>query len=585
MLCELTVRNFALIDSLHLTLEPGYTVLTGETGAGKSIIVDALAAAVGERVTSEVIRGDSDEALTEAVFDLSDAPRAAEIAGEAGFGDGDDALILSRQIAAEGGSVYRLDHRRSTLTLLSDISQFLADIHGQHEHQQLIHEENHLRYLDQYGGTEHRGLRGEFAGVYEDFTAARRELQSLQMDEQERARRLDMLSFQIEEIEAAGLKPGEDDELRTQRKRLMAAEKLMESLNEAIELLGGGEQTSLGAAPALQEAADRLQAVADVDDELADSAKQLQDLAYQADELTRSLQHYFENVDLDPERLEEIEARLDEINRLRRKYGDTVEDVLEYLAQARQEAQRLSQSSERTEELQQRIDELARKAGTLAAGLSDRRKSLAEELSDAVVEEIGRLGMAGATFEVDFDTRPDGDGIIMPDGSRLQATERGVDRVRFMLSANAGEPVKPLAKIASGGELSRLMLTLKTLSARGAEIPTIVFDEIDVGIGGVTAQAVGEKLAVLAGQAQVLCVTHLPQVANMADQHIVVEKSVSEGRTHIGVRKLSEEERVEEIARMYGDQRGTEAAYEHAREALAEAARLKEKLAKSAAEV
>ncbi|MFO7945461.1 MAG: DNA repair protein RecN [Armatimonadota bacterium] len=585
MLSELTVRNFALIDELHLKLEPGYTVLTGETGAGKSIIVDALSAALGERVTSEVIRGEQSEALTEAVFDTADAPRAAKVAEESGFGDEDGTVILSREIVTEGGSVYRIDHRRSTLRLLSEISRHLADIHGQHEHQQLIHEENHLRYLDHFGGREHLKLRDEYAAAYEQFRDARAELKSLQIDEQERARRLDMLSFQIDEIEKAGLQPGEEDELKSERKRLMAAEKLMEHLNRTIELLGGGDDTSLGAAAALQEAADAVGAVADVDEELAKSSEELQQQAYRADEALRTLQSYFDTVELNPDRLEQIETRLDEINRLQRKYGDTVEDVLEYLRQAKEEADTLAQSAERTEELETKIDELAHRAGALAQDLSKKRRSLAQKLSEAVVAEISQLGMSGASFRVDFSTEPDDDGVVTPDGRRLQASSHGVDRVRFMLSANAGEPLRPLAKVASGGELSRLMLALKSLSARGAEIPTIVFDEIDAGIGGATAQHVGKKLAVLARQAQVLCVTHLPQVASMADRHVLVEKGVSGGRTTISVRQLSEDERVREIARMYGDQRGADAAMQHAREALAEAKQLRQELAKSAAEV
>ncbi|MFP3903934.1 MAG: DNA repair protein RecN, partial [Armatimonadota bacterium] len=472
-----------------------------------------------------------------------------------------------------------------TLRLLSEISRHLADIHGQHEHQELIHEENHLRYLDHFGGREHLELRGEYAEIHEEFTEARAELKKLQIDEQERARRLDMLSFQIDEIEKAGLQPGEEDELKSERKRLMAAEKLMEYLNRAIALLGGGDDTSLGAAAALQEAADAVGAVADVDEELAESSEELQQQAYQADEALRTLQSYFNTVELNPDRLEQIETRLDEINRLERKYGSTVEDVLEYLREAKEEAQTLAQSAERTEELEARIDELAQRAGELADDLSERRKSLAQELSEAVVAEISQLGMSGASFRVDFATEADENGVVMPAGRRLKASSTGVDRVRFMLSANAGEPLRPLAKVASGGELSRLMLALKSLSARGAEIPTIVFDEIDAGIGGATAQHVGQKLALLARQAQVLCVTHLPQVASMADRHLLVEKQVSGGRTTISVRQLSDDERVREIARMYGDQRGAEAAMEHAREALADARELKQKLAKTGAEV
>jgi len=579
MLTELTVRNFALIDELVLRLQPGYTVLTGETGAGKSIIVDALDAALGEKVSSEVIRGGTDTSITEAVFDADDAPKAMAIVAESGLGEDDDAtIILSREIAA-GGSRYRVNRRASTLGLLSEVSRYLADIHGQHQHQSLIHEENHLHYLDQFGGKAQLQLAEQYRKSYGEFAAARAELQSLQMDEQERARRLDILCFQVQEIEAAALQPGEEEELLIQRRRLQAGEKLREALGAVCELLAGGEDTALGAKDALQEAANLLAGVGGVDPELARVADELQRLTYQADDLARTLNNYLEAVDLDPAAIEDLEARLDLISGLKRKYGGSIAEILQFFEDARAEAEKLSGSTERLGELEELIQRLASEAGQQAHKLSQARRKLATELSEGVAEELSHLGMAGARFEVNFATAPDADGVIMPDGSRLQATPDGVEKVHFVLSANPGEPVKPLAKVASGGELSRLMLALKSLCARGAEVPTIVFDEIDVGIGGVTAQRVGERLMSLAQDAQVLCVTHLPQVANFADHHLLVYKQVVGGRTKILVRELTEEERVAEVARMYGDRDG-KAATEHAEQALAEAAKLRAKVRK-----
>ncbi len=579
MLTELTVRNFALIDELVLRLKPGYTILTGETGAGKSIIVDALDAALGEKVSSDVIRGGTDTSITEAVFDAGDAPKAMAILAENGLAEDNNAtIILSREIAA-GGSRYRVNRRASTLGLLSEVSRHLADIHGQHQHQSLIHEENHLHYLDQSGGKAQLQLAEQYRKSYDEFAAARSELQSLQMDEQERARRLDILSFQVQEIEAAGLQPGEEEELLIQRQRLQAGEKLREALGAACELLVAGEDTALGAKDALQEAANLLAGVGGVDPELARAADELQRLTYQADDLARALSNYLEAVDLDPAAIEEVEARLDLISGLKRKYGGNIVEILQFFEDARAEAERLSGSTERLGELEELIQRLASEAGQQAHKLSQARRKLARELAEGVAEELSHLGMAGTRFEVEFANAPDADGVMMPDGSRLQATPDGVDKVHFVLSANPGEPVKPLAKVASGGELSRLMLALKSLCARGAEVPTIVFDEIDVGIGGVTAQRVGEKLMSLAQDAQVLCVTHLPQVANFADHHLLVHKQVVGGRTKIVVRELTEDERVAEVARMYGDI-DDRAATEHAEQALAEAAKLRAKVRK-----
>jgi DNA repair protein RecN (Recombination protein N) len=577
MLVELTVRNFALIEALRLDLRPGYTVLTGETGAGKSIIVDALNAALGERVGSEVIRGGSETCLTEAVFDASDVPAALMILADNGLADdGDETVILSREIGV-GKSRYRINRRASTLSLVAEVSRHLADIHGQHQHQMLIHEDSHLRYLDQFGDRKHLDSCEEYAESYGEFTGARRELRSLQMDEQERARRLDMLRFQVEEIEAASLEPGEEEELQTQRRRLQAGERLLEVLGEASSLVAGSDELELGAKDALRDAAGKVASVGEVDAKLAEAAEELERLAFQADDVARTLSDYLETVDLDPALLERVETRLDAIAGLKRKYGDSVTEILSFLENASAEAARLTGSMERLEELTQLVEERSAEAGKRAAALSKQRKALGKELSAGIAGELAQLGMAGARFEVEFTTREDADGVLMPDGRRLAASAAGVDDVRFMLSANPGEPVKPLAKVASGGELSRLMLALKCMCARGAEAPTIVFDEIDVGIGGATAQRVGEKLMALAQGAQVLCVTHLPQVANFADQHLVVGKRVVDGRTKIEVRELQDEERVAEIARMYGDEEAG-AALEHAEEALAGAAKMRAKL-------
>ena len=572
MLTELTVRNFALIEELQIQLKPGYTVLTGETGTGKSIIVDALNAALGERITSEVVRGGSDSSLTEAVFDGVDAPGAMAALGENGLvSDGEETIIVSREIAP-GGSRYRLNRRVSTLGLVQEVGAHLADIHGQHQHQSLLHDQNHLRYLDEFGGKTHLRLLEEYRAVFGRFDHARSELRSLRTDEAERARRLDMVSFQVEEIDAAGLEVGEEEQLQQRRRVLQSGEKLLGALARADALVAAGEEGTLGAKDALQEAADTIAGVAGLDDELKTLADELQETAYRAEAAVRALAEYADRVELDPAQLEQVEMRLDAIAGLKRKYGDGIAAILAFRDEAARERERLASSSERLEELEQAMGELALEAGAAALALSEARRELAGTLSGAVSGELDELGMAGARFDVEFEQPADEEGVVMPDGRRLRAGRDGIDRVRFLLCANPGEELKPLSRVASGGELSRLMLALKSLCARGSAVPTIVFDEIDVGIGGQTAHSVGEKLMALSRSAQVLCVTHLPQVAKFADHHYVVTKEVSGGRTRIKVGELDEQQRVEELARMYGG-RDARAALEYARQALEEASR------------
>ena len=572
MLTELTVRNFALIEELQIQLKPGYTVLTGETGTGKSIIVDALNAALGERITAEVVRGGSDSSLTEAVFDGADAAGAMAALVENGLAsDGEKMIIVSREIAP-GGSRYRLNRRVSTLGLVQEVGAHLADIHGQHQHQSLLHDENHLRYLDEFGGKAHLALLDEYRAVFTRFDRARSELRSLRTDEAERARRLDMVSFQVEEIDAAGLEVGEEEQLQQRRRVLQSGEKLLGALARADSLLAAGDEGTLGARDALQEAADTLAGVAGIDEKLKALADELQETAYRAEAAVRALADYADSVELDPSQLEQVEMRLDVIAGLKRKYGDGIAAILAFRDEAARERERLASSSERLEELEQQMGELALEAGAAALALSEARRELARTLSGAVSSELDELGMAGARFDVEFEQPADDEGVVMPDGRRLRAGRDGVDRVRFLLCANPGEELKPLSRVASGGELSRLMLALKSLCARGSAVPTIVFDEIDVGIGGQTAHSVGEKLMALSRSAQVLCVTHLPQVAKFADHHYVVTKEVSGGRTRIKVAELDEQQRVEEVARMYGG-RDARAALEYARQALEEASR------------
>ncbi len=577
MLRELRIEDFALIDRLAIALGPGFTAFTGETGAGKSIIIDALNAALGERMGADAIRDGADSAYVEGAFDLSASEHILAALREAGLESNDATVTLSRTIAP-GRSTYRLNGQTRSLAALRAISAGLADIHGQHEHQTLIHEENHLRFLDTYGGPEHLELVEKYRSAYAELSEARRALERLVMDERTRAQRLDLLRFQVQEIEEAGLAPDEEERLAAERERLMHTEKLRGGVGEAYAALEGEMDEEGGALHALQGASETVTELAEIDAELAPSAQGLREAAYQAEEASRALREYAEALEADPQRLEQIEARLNSIAGLKRKYGDSVRDILEYLDEAAAELEALEGAQQSAEELEGRIGQLAQVAGQAAQELSAARRELADRLAGHVEKELRPLGMDRARFEVQIEADADEAGLPDDQGRRWAADATGIDRVRFMLSANLGEPLRPLAKVASGGELSRLMLVFKSICARGAEIPTIVFDEIDVNIGGHTAHTVAEKLVAVSKYAQVLCVTHLPQIARMADRQIKVEKTVQDGRTVVRATELSETERVQELARMLGDKEAATAARQHAEEMLREASTVRERI-------
>ncbi len=578
MLRELIVENFALIERLHLELEPGFTVLTGETGAGKSIIIDALGAALGERVSPEMIRSGAPKALVEAVFDARDCPRALQAVTEAGLADeGEDTIVLTRLISG-GRSSYRVNHRPATLTLLQQVGRHLVDIHGQHQHQALIHEQHHLAFLDTFGSEEYGDLLQQYRDLYEEFIAARRALESCRLSERERAQRIDLLQFQVNEIANAHLTPGEEEELEQERRRLGHAEKLREAVAETHQILEG-DGVSGSVVDALVAAENLLSAAARTDSTLQPWAEELAGAAVSAREVARALDDYLQQLQFDPVRLEQVQARLAEIAALKRKYGDTVAEILQFYDQAVAELAELENAEQRTEELLKRLESLRSAAGSVAWQLSAARRTAAARLARRVADELAQLGMRDARFDLQLWQDPDAEGLAADDGQCYAANDRGIDRCRFLLSANKGEELKPLAAVASGGELSRLMLAFKSICARGAEIPTVVFDEIDSGIGGVTAYAVARKLVEVSRQVQVLCVTHLPQIASLADHQVHVTKQVAGDRTVVHTTKVDGEQRVAELMRMLGvSGRPRQAAYQHARQMLQDADRERQRL-------
>jgi DNA repair protein RecN (Recombination protein N) len=553
MLTELTINDFAIIDSLNLKLAPGFVVFTGETGAGKSIIIDAVDLLLGGRADATMVRTGAEVARVEALFALEGELRAqveAILAREELLDDDTtSAVILTREVRREGRSVSRANGRVVSLAILKEIGQLLVDVHGQSEHLSLLRTREHLFLLDRFASLDQE--REALAGVVRELNAVRRELNELRRAERDRARRLDMLDFQINEINSAKLKPGEDKALLDERTRLANAEKLASLADEAVRALSDGTEETASAADLLGEAARALAGLAKVDPTLGGLRDSAQALSEQFKDLAAELQDYRERIEFNPKRLDRVEERLELIKSLQRKYGSTIEDVLAFGAQAEAERETLTHSSERSAELEAGEEALLRRIGQMGAALSSARRAASEQLAQAIEAELGDLRMERARFGVDFQSEDDPEGAYV-EGRRVAFDATGIDRLEFLVAPNVGEGLKPLTKIASGGETSRLMLALKAVLARADRTPTLIFDEIDQGIGGHVGAVVGRKLWALAEAHQVLCITHLPQLAGFGDQHYRVEKLVSGERTLTRVWPLEHDERVAELAQMLG---------------------------------
>jgi len=574
MLTELTITNFAIIDQLQLQLAPGFNVLTGETGAGKSIIIDAVTLLLGSRADPTFVRAGADVAQVEGVFRLDAGLRArlAPILEREGLeSEEPDALILAREIRASGRAYCRANGRTVSLALLEEIGQPLVDIHGQSEHLSLLRVPTHQRFLDRYAGLD--AEREALGQQVRALKAVRRELDALVRDEHERARRVDQLTYQIGEINSARLKPGEEEALLAERTRLANAEKLAQLADEVCVALYDGSDEQLSAADLLNRAGRALLQLVRIDPDLQAQQQLAETLAIQVGELAHATRAYREGAEANPARLGDVEERLGLIHSLKRKYGGTVQEVLDYARQAQADLERITHGEERTEELRAEVERLRQAAGQLAGALSAARREAGECLAAEVEAQLADLNMPGARFAVEL-TRSDDPAGVYVDQRALACTEQGIDRVEFLIAPNPGEGFKPLVKVASGGETSRLMLALKTVLAAADETPTLIFDEIDQGIGGRVGSVVGRKLRQVtrsAGrQRQVLCVTHLPQIAGYADTHFLVEKQVHDERTTTRVRMLAGADRVEELALMLGTP--SEGTRRSAREILEEAA-------------
>ncbi len=553
MLTELRIQNFAIIDQVELDLGPGLLVFTGETGAGKSIIMDAVDMLLGGRADSTIIRAEADLARVEATFKLSGPEGQAvnavlereDLLDEPGY------VTLSREVRREGRSAARVNGRTVNLSLLKELGEALVDIHGQSEHLSLLNVRAHLGLLDRYANVE--SLLESYRKAYQSLLGIRRELEQLRASQRDADRRVEMLTYQAEEIEAARLKPGEDEELRKERDRLANAEALASLAQQAITALDEGTPESPAASDLVGEAAAALTKLAQIDSNQAALGEQAVGLSETLADLVRSLRDYLEAIEYNPKRLEEAEERLDLIHRLTRKYGGSIEAVIAFGAEARKQLETITTASARIAELEASESAALEKTAKAALALSEKRKQAAEQMGKAIENELDDLRMASARFTVDFQTKPDEDGIPLPDGTRAAFDGSGMDKVEFLVAPNPGEGLKPLAKIASGGETSRLMLALKNVLAQADQVPTLIFDEIDQGIGGRVGGTVGEKLWNLGRAHQVFVITHLPQLAVYGDSHYQVRKIIEAGRTLTRVTRLEGEARTLELAQMLGE--------------------------------
>ena len=556
MLSLLHIEDIALIERADIAFGPGFNVLTGETGAGKSIVVDAIGAVMGERTSRDLIRTGAGSALVTALFrDLPDLPWFAQM----GVGpDENGELLISRRLRGDGRNLCRVGDVPCTVVQLKELGAQLIDIHGQHDGQQLLDESCHLGYLDSFGGLE--AQREDYAAAFEALAAVRREIVSLKMDEAEKARRIDTLSFQIAELERAAPVPGEEEELEERRTILRSADRLLTAVEGAYGALFGGEDRE-GAVDLLAEASQEVARVRDLSKDLGELAEVLESLRCAADDAAERLRQTRDGMDFSPRALDEVESRLDLLHRLKKKYGPTTEDMLAHLDRCRAELERIGSSEEALAALRQRRGVLLTAAREKAAALSAARQAAAGRLKERIETELRQLDMPRVRFETQFGPKP----------GKLGLDETGADEVCFLMSANVGESLRPIAKVASGGELSRIMLALKNVLAENDSIRTLIFDEVDAGVSGRAAGKVAEKMSRLAQTCQVLCVTHLPQIAAMADSHFSVQKEERDGRTYTSIRDLDRTGRVEELARLSGGAHRSAAIMEGAEELLRQA--------------
>ena len=550
MLNQLSIRNVAVIDKLDINLHDGVSVLTGETGAGKSIIIDSINMILGDRANKELVRYGTDKAVVQAVFD---APKSViNILEENDIDVEDETVIITRQVTKEGQSVARINGMVVTLNILREISDRLINIHGQHDNQALLTPIRHITFLDAYADNE------EYINRYKDILSKKREIEkkisSLEMDEQEKMQRIDLLEYQVNEIKKASLEKGEEDDLREQRDIYTNAEQITKSVNEAYMNLYEGDEIQ-SAYDGISIAVNEISQISDLNPQLKSIYDTLNEIMYSLEDTAHEIKEFGETVEFDEQTLNEIEERLDLISRLKRKYGNSIEEILEYLKKAESELNDIKLSDERTNELKEELKNITKELKEKGNVLTQRRENAAKVLEENIEKSLHELNMEKSKFKVSIEN----DGTFY---------DNGMDKVEFLISTNPGEPLKPLVKIASGGELSRVMLAIKSILADSDGVDTMIFDEIDTGVSGKAAMSIAKKLAVIAKNKQVICITHLPQLTAMADNHYLIQKNTDGEMASTTLKELDEEGRELELARIIDGGEVTELALSHAKQML-----------------
>lgn len=554
MLVDLRVKNFALIDELEINFKKGLNVLTGETGAGKSIIIGALDMLLGARASTDVIRKEKETAYIEAVYEPQELEKINQLLEQAGIEPDSEILLLSREIRLNKRNRSRINGQLATLRMIKNISKYLVDIHGQHEHQSLLDSSLHLQLLDDYIGEEIKELKGDVIDIYKEIRKIENKLSEMRVDESEKARQIDLLEFQIDEIEQAQLKPGELEELKNKYNKLSNMEEIFSVTGEIYNRLNGEDFNNQGLVDRFGHFMKEIESIKEYDNQLDNFYKQIQDIFYQLQDLGFQIRDYHEELEFNKAQLKKIEERLDLIHGLQKKYGETIEKIISYQQQLIKKKDKLVARDKLIEELNEKKQKLEEKYYDQADKLSSIRKDRAEEFEEQIMVEFDDLAMEDTIFEVKFKER--------------KPARDGTDQIEFLISTNPGEELKPLVKIASGGELSRIMLALKTLIADIDMVDTLIFDEVDSGVGGKTAQKMAEKLTMISQRRQVICITHLPQIASMSDNHFFITKKTEAERTFTMIYSLDKKGQKEELARMLGGVKMTNTTLKHAEEML-----------------
>ena len=551
MLQELSIRDFAIIDEIQISFQPKMTVLTGETGAGKSIIIDALGLLAGGRGSTEFIRKGEKKAVIQGLFTLPREANTYNILEEYGIDSEDGQIILQRDLYRGGRNICRINGMMVNLATLRKVGETLIDIHGQNEHQELMKPENHIDLLDEYDKKTSE-LRIQYQVVYQNYRKLKLSMEKKEADEKAWAQRLDMLNFQVKEIEEADLKINEEDELVEEKNKLDNFQAIHDALELSYQILSGEKIDVVGN---LGNAMNELSDVSDLSENLQEINTKISDAFYSLEDAARDISDELDSMEWNGERLNEIEERLELIHQLKRKYGDTIEDILHYHSRIEKELREMENAEQNSEKQERQLSEALEKVKELAIKLSKQRKKSAKKLEKMIHEQLSALYMDKAVFEVKF-----------LNNSKLYS--KGIDKVEFYIQTNPGEEMGPLAKIVSGGELSRIMLALKTIFSQKMGVTSIIFDEVDTGVSGRVAQAIAEKISQISNNSQVLCITHLPQVAAIADNHYYISKSVNDGRTETSLKELDEKQKIREIARMLSGSEITELTLKHAEELI-----------------